>query len=95
MKAKRRQNWLDLALVGAGSIEVAIDMAASQLQSLTDDPPLDTELQTVAINKRAVTEYAAEHREPATGITNEEIDAILNTKQGIGYWRIGDNFVVS
>lgn len=95
MKATQRQNWIDLALISAGSIEMAIDMAASQQQSLTDDPPLNIELQTVAINKKVVIQYAAEHREPATGITNQEIDVILNTKQGVGYWRIGDNFVVS
>lgn len=90
-----RQSLIDVAVQHGGDFGVAFDMAEANGLSLTDD--LETGVELVAppvVNARVVQHYAVNDIQPATAITQEEINAILATGEGIGYWEIGYDFII-
>ena len=58
-----------------------------------EDVPVDLTITTNTVaNKRHVKYYAGHGIKPATGITDEEVDAILPDPDGIDYWMVAKDF---
>ena len=91
-----RQGLFDIALQHCGNAETAYDLAFDNGVSLTDDIAVGATFSNVpaAMNKDTVARYAAESIKPATAITTTEINNILETGEGIEFWRIELEFEV-
>lgn len=90
VKVLTGQSLFDIALQVYGSIEGVFGLTKG---TVSDEPVPGTELTVngVAINKYIVNEYANNGIKPATGMDAEA--SII--RQGIGYWYVEDDFVVS
>lgn len=88
------QSLLDLAIQHTGSVENAFDLALANGLSLTDDLEagdwLVANSQELKANKDILSYYTAKNIQPATAIT-----AAVEQPQGISYWAIGINFIIS
>lgn len=92
----QRQSLLDLALQYGGSMEAAMEIAAINGVSITDDLQDGQQLAMPVPQNRDVTNYYVIHDIcPATSITKDAINEIIGSGEGIGYWAIGIDFVVS
>lgn len=84
------QTMLDAALIITGSAEMAITMAARNGLSITDAFTDGQQLQKLpVVTKEVVKEFTI--YQPATGISNIEAELL----QGIDYWAISLDFIVS
>lgn len=92
---KNRQSMLDIAMVHSGTTEAAWDIAQANGLSLTDDLKLEPMLKPAITNQRIVTNFLTLRHSPATGITNAEIHQQLGAGEGIEFWAIEYDFVVS
>lgn len=91
-----QQSTLDLALQYCGSLEAAFDLALLNNVSITDDLSGGQQLDVPAALSKDVTKYyAVNDIRPATAITIEAINEIIGSGEGIGFWAIGYDFVVS
>lgn len=88
------QSLLDLAIQHTGTAENAFDLALANGLSLTDDLEagdwLVANSQELKANKDILNYYTAKNIQPATAIT-----AAVEQPQGISYWAIGINFIIS
>lgn len=92
----QRQSLLDLALQYGGSMEAAMEIAAANGVSITDDLNDGQQLAMPVPQNKDVTNYYVIHDIcPATAITQDAINEIMESGEGIGYWAIGIDFVVS
>lgn len=90
------QNLFDLAIQHCGSLEAAFDLAIANDLSLTDDLQAGQELDLPAVQNAQVVQYYSVNRlQPATGITQDELNELLNTGEGIEFWAIEYEFAVS
>lgn len=93
-----RQCLADIALQACGSLEAVFAIAEKNGLSVTDDlqagQVLDYDLADVQ-EKYVVAAYKTESIQPATAITNSEINDLLAIGEGIGFWTIEYDFVVS
>jgi hypothetical protein len=92
---KQGQSLFDIALQAYGSIEGVFGLLAdnpTKLTAITDFPTPGTELKVTgaALNKFVVAEYSDYNIVPATAALASEIAGT-----GIGYWAIGDDFIVT
>ena len=91
-----RQSLFDIALQHCGIMEAAFDIAQANGISLTDDL---TTGQTLTLpeptDTSMVQHYTTNNIQPATAITNSEINDLLAIGEGIGFWAIEYDFVVS
>ena len=79
-----KQSLLDIALQHAGGAEAVFDLGIGQ------------QLVATPILSKEVTNYYAVHNIcPATAITNDTINEILGDGEGIEFWAIEYDFVVS
>lgn len=92
---KNRQSMLDIAMEYSGTTEAAWDIAQANGLSLTDDLKLEPMLKPAITNQRIVTNFLTLRHSPATGITNAEINQQLGAGEGIEFWAIEYDFVVS
>ena len=92
---KTRQSMFDIAQEHAGSTEAAWDIAVANGLSITDDLTLEPLQATAVLNNRIVTYYRALRHSPATAITKQEINNLLGVGEGIEFWAIEYDFVVS
>lgn len=92
---KNRQSMLDIAMEHLGTTEAAWDIAQTNGLSLTDDLKLEPMLKPAITNQRIVTNFLTLRHSPATGITNAEINQQLGAGEGIEFWAIEYDFVVS
>lgn len=92
---KTRQSMFDIAQEHAGSTEAAWDIAVANGLSITDDLTLEPLQATAVLNNRIVTYYQALRHSPATAITKQEINTLLGVGEGIEFWAIEYDFVVS
>ncbi|MBQ9751422.1 MAG: hypothetical protein IJV81_01140 [Paludibacteraceae bacterium] len=92
---KNRQSMLDIAMEHSGTTEAAWDIAQTNGLSLTDDLKLEPMLKPAITNQRIVTNFLTLRHSPATGITNAEINQQLGAGEGIEFWAIEYDFVVS
>lgn len=91
-----RQSIFDIALQHCGSNDAAWDIAQLNGISLTDDIAPGTTLKIPEVVKpRIVTFYQAQRHVPATNITTQEAVEQTIGGEGIGFWAIGIDFIVS
>ena len=91
------QSLLDLAVQHTGTAENAFALAVANGLSLTDDLKagdwLITNRQGLKANKDILNYYQAKKLQPATAISQEL--STNNQLQGIDYWAIQMDFIVS
>ena len=94
--ALHNQTLHDIAIRHCGSIDAVIDIAVLNNVSITDDlvpghllnlPTKDYAAQEV------INFFELNQMEPATALTEEQ-KALTEGKSGIGFWEIGNNFIV-
>lgn len=94
--ALSHQSILDLSLQHCGSLESAYALAEGNGISVTDDLTTGAQLSTPEVMDKDVTlHYGLNSIQPATHITNAEINDILNIGEGIEFWAIEFDFIVS
>ena len=93
VEIRGRQSLQDITIQEAGSMEALFMIALRHNISITDDVanyPEDLDAITITnnniISRRNVNYYSGHGIKPATGITDEEVDAILPELEGIDYW---------
>jgi hypothetical protein len=93
LKVRDHQTWFDLALQISGGIDNVFDLL-SPTDSLDTLPAAGRvlEVETVeATNRQHLLYYQRHGIVPATGMDQEGV----TINEGIGYWVIEDDFVVS
>ena len=91
-----QQSMLDIALQHAGGAEAVFQLARQNNLSITDDLNVGQQLAPATILSKEVTNYYAVHNIcPATAITNDTINEILGDGEGIEFWAIEYDFIVS
>jgi hypothetical protein len=90
------QSLLDIAIRHCGTVEALVDIALLNNVGITQElvPGQLLELPTKDYGyNEAVRFFEINKKEPATALT-EENKAIVEGDSGIGFWTIGDNFIV-
>lgn len=91
--ASSMQSVADVAIMATGAMETAMEIAAKNGLSVTDDLT-GTTMETVEVdNNKVVVALGLFEISVATAITEAENEALL--PQGIGWWIIGSTFIVS
>jgi hypothetical protein len=94
--ALHNQSLLDVAIRHCGTVGAVADIAILNNISITDDliPGQLIELPNKDYGNREVINYFSTNKiDPATALT-EEHAALTEGNSGIGYWEIGNNFIV-
>ena len=96
LKVYERQSMLDVAVQHSGGIESVFDLAFSNGLSITDDiNPYDSLLGCESIVDSDIVDYYSNKGiVPATAATLDEIAHTI-ADEGIEFWAIGDDFIVS
>lgn len=76
VKVQGRQSFFDVAIRHTGDVAAAYDIALAAGCSVTDQPPAEVEIPS-GLNPSVVAYYNAQGIEPATMMTDEEIDETL------------------
>lgn len=91
------QSLLDIAIQHTGTAENAFDLALANNRSITDDLEAGESIGLTAYgiqqNKDILSYYQAKKLQPATAISGDY--STDNSLQGIDYWAIQMDFVVS
>lgn len=94
--ALSHQSILDLSLQHCGSLEAAYALADGNGISISDDLATGEQLLTPEVIDKDITlHYGVNDIQPATHITNAEINDILGIGEGIEFWAIEFDFIVS
>ncbi len=91
-----KQNLLDIALQGTGTIESVFEIGLKNNVSITDEivPGTTIEIPDFLLQNKDVLNYYNQNLIlPATGSNDENIG--VEILEGIDYWAIGDTFIVS
>jgi len=92
MKVCKGQSLFDVACICLGAAEAAIQIALLNGISVTDDLVVGQELKLPdVVNRDIVSYYANNGLNPATGITDTEVERL----GGLGYMALGIDFIVS
>ena len=96
---RRRQSLLDLSIQQTGSLEDIFNVIQENDIPISDDNEdlvIGKIITTSDLTVESIADYfRVNDIRPATSITMDEIYRILRMRQGIGYWIIEDDFVVS
>lgn len=90
------QTLLDIAIRYFGTIEAVLSIAILNSISITEElvPGQTLELPNVDFGFQEVVAFFEVNKiQPATALTQEESD-IIEGASGIGFWIIGNNFIV-
>lgn len=92
-----RQSLLDVALQHSGSLEAALEIAMLNEASLTDDLMAGQQvlLPENADNSEVAAYYSVNDLHPASAISQAQILEILEQGEGIEFWGIEFDFIVS
>lgn len=91
-----KQSVLDLALQYCGGLEAAFELARLNDISITDDLSVGQQLAMPAILSKDVTNYYSVNDIcPATAITIDAINEIVGDGEGVEFWAIEYDFIVS
>jgi hypothetical protein len=94
--ALNNQSLLDVAIRHCGTVEAVVDIAILNNISITDDLVPG---QLIALpakdygNQEVINYFSGNKIDPATALT-EEHTALIEGNSGIGFWEIGNNFIV-
>jgi len=92
-KTLRRQSLPDMTIQECGGLESMMEVAAANGLSITDDITPGTELKcNVVSNKKTVEIFTANDIRPATGITNDEVNVLTGSGEGIEFWYVEHDF---
>lgn len=92
MRVSDGQSLFDIACIYLGAAEAAIQIALLNDISITDDLAVGQELKLPdVVNRDIVNYYANNGINPATGITDTEVERL----GGLGYMALGIDFIVS
>ncbi len=88
---KNGQTFIDLAMQYAGSAEAALAM------SVQNNLPLTAELTTGSVQQRpsVLNAVVAKEFEKEKANPQSNISGVLNMNEGIGYWYLENDFIVS
>ncbi len=86
------QSFIDKVIEQCGSLESVVEASVLNNRSITDDAIIGDVYQMPPTNNRLIVEFY-KHRDCATALTEEM--QVEEQPQGIGYWAIGVDFVVS
>ena len=90
------QSFFDLATMYCGSPEMAYEFAGLNKKSVTDELEAGAVIKKpVANNKRIATYYSEKALQPATATTYISGGGELPIDEGIGYWAIEIDFIIS
>jgi hypothetical protein len=90
------QNFFDLALIYCGSAESAVEFAQLNDMVVTDEPEAGTKLKKPSVsNKRIAGYYSDRTLQPSTSTTYTGGSGELPNDEGIGFWAIEIDFIVS
>ncbi len=90
---KNLQSVLDMAIQTAGSHEAAFDLALANGLSITDSLEVGSNLNPVnVLSAEVFAHYTVNEIMPATGII---VSATIPELEGIGYWAVGLDFIIS
>lgn len=90
------QSFFDLATMYCGSPELAYEFAELNEMAVTDEPETGAKLKKPAVNnKRIAAYYSDKALQPATATTYTSGGSELPSDEGIGYWAIEIDFIVS
>ncbi|WP_010664942.1 hypothetical protein [Marinilabilia salmonicolor] len=96
VKIVEGQSLFDIAIQKLGSAEAALELAVLNGLSLTDELTTGETLQLPGVVNKAVAGYfKGKNIIPATGAAAGDDESGELVKEGIGYWAIGVDFVVS
>lgn len=91
VRVKYRETSLDIAVMNSGSVEGVYELALLNNISITKDLTSGEELiPGSAIDGDSVIELKSRGARPASAIDSAEGEIL----EGIGYWRIGVDFIV-
>lgn len=89
------QNFFDLATMYCGSPELAYEFAELNKMAVTDEPETGARLKKPAVdNRRIAAYYDSKKLKPATAAAQIQIPG-AGGYEGIGYWAIEIDFIVS
>ena len=89
------QSIIDIAIAKCGSAEAAFDIALLNNISMTKKLTPGQTLQLPAVLKKDIVDYyQSKGINPATDITSDEFNNTIGG-EGIGYWAIENDFIVS
>lgn len=94
--ALHNQTLLDVAIRHCGTVEAVADIAILNNISITQDliPGQLIELPNKDYGNQEVVNFFASNKiDPATALTDEHT-ALTEGNSGIGFWEIGNNFIV-
>ena len=95
--ARNNQSLLDIALQTLGSAEAAFDIALINGMSITDELFVGQILQIPSmsgyVQRRNAEYYTINSIMPATAITADIANTVL--EEGVEFWAVGDDFIVS
>lgn len=95
-KVASGQSLFDVAIERLGSAEAAFSLAVENGLSVTDELQPGQELIIPkAFNKKVASLFQNRNIVPVTGVDESDDESNELTKEGIGYWAIGVDFVVS
>lgn len=98
MNILHNQSFLDIAIQHTGSVESAFVLALQNNKSLTDElesgGSLIADSKQLIVNKDILSYYQSKNIQPATAINNQ-LSTINDKPEGIDYWAIQMDFIVS
>lgn len=91
VKVKHRETLPDVAVLQAGSISGMFELALLNNVSITEDMASGRELNTGAVvNQDILNDLRSRNAKPCHALVNTPGQNL----EGIGYWRIGVDFIV-
>ncbi|GGB83075.1 hypothetical protein GCM10007424_23870 [Flavobacterium suaedae] len=94
MTVKQGQNFLDMVLLGTGSIENAFAMSLLNNKSITDELVVGETIEPTPITNPAVVAIWGKKWQPASALSNANT-ALIIPAAGIGAMAIEIDFIVS
>ena len=92
-KKKQGQNFLDLVVQQSGSFEEIINAAVLNDMSLTEPLSIGTFVKNQNIKDVDNVNILNQNNNPATAVRGNVDD--IATQEGIGYWTIGQTFIIN
>lgn len=92
IKTGEGQTLIDIAMQESGKAELALAYAIANGMSLTERLEVDTQLRTLQVENRTVSEVLKQKRHlPASDA--DDIDQEPEQQEGIGYWTLNQYVV--
>lgn len=89
---KQGQGFVDKVVELTGSFENVVSMAVLNQKSITEPLEIGNEIETIAPTNKRVAQFFNKYNQPATGMTQSQIDFENNI--GIGEMVIATTFIV-